>query len=469
MLVLAACQSQRVEPPAPPAQVQPQQPQQPVQVLPQEPPKPAVPESPLDLPPGALRVGLLVPMTGPQAGFGQAMIDAATLALSDVKADDVVLLPRDSGAEPQQTAAAARDLVENQAATVLLGPIYGRNVPAVAEVAAPRQVPVVAFSNDTSALRPGVHLIGLAPEVQVERVVDYAVQQGKSRFAALLPYGAYGDRLAESYRKAVSRTGAELVDIVRYSDPGSDAQDAVRRLSGGQQTPPFDSLLLAETGERLRGIASLLPYYGIDAGEAQILGTALWMDQPVGRDQNLQGAWYAAPDRGAWDGFVRRFSALFGAQPPALAGLSYDATALAAVLGRKGQLARELDNPDGFAGVNGLFRFDQKGAAEHALAIYQVTAAGGELLDPAAQRFTAGARPGEGAIRSNPLAAPTQPAASSVPPTTGAAPASGANPGSGVAPAAAATTGAPATGAASGAAPQGLTGTTPAGSVPPVR
>src|SRR5690606_41667404 len=64
------------------------QPQQPVQVLPQQPPKPAVPESPLDLPPGALRVGLLVPMTGPQAGFGQAMIDAATLALADVKADE---------------------------------------------------------------------------------------------------------------------------------------------------------------------------------------------------------------------------------------------------------------------------------------------------------------------------------------------------------------------------------------------
>lgn len=265
----------------------------------------------------------------------------------------------------------------------------------------------------------------------------------------------------------MARTGAELVDIVRYSDPGSDAQDAVRRLSGGQQTPPFDSLLLAETGERLRGIASLLPYYGIDAGEAQILGTALWMDQPVGRDQNLQGAWYAAPDRGAWDGFVRRFSALFGAQPPALAGLSYDATALAAVLGRKGQLARELDNPDGFAGVNGLFRFDQKGAAEHALAIYQVTATGGELLDPAAQRFTAGARPGEGVIRSNPLAAPTQPAASSVPPTTGGTPTTGVPPTTG-ATQATGTTGA-ATGAASGAAPQGLTGSTSGASVPPAR
>ncbi|MFD0388659.1 penicillin-binding protein activator [Tistrella bauzanensis] len=353
------------------------------------------PPSPLDLPPQALRVGLLVPMSGPQAGFGQAMIDAATLALSDVKADDVVLLPRDSGAEPPQSAAAARDLIETQAATVILGPIYGRNVPAVADVAHPREVPVIAFSNDTGALRPGVHLIGLAPEVQVERVVDFAVQHGKTRFAALLPYGPYGDRLAESYRRAVTRTGAELIDIARYSDPGSDAQDAVKRLSGGQPQPPFDSLLLAEAGERLRAIASLLPYYSIDQGEVQILGTALWQNQPVGRDQNLQGAWFAAP--------IARPGKLcppvqrpVRATPPALAGLAYDATALAAVLGRKGQLARELDSPDGFAGVNGLFRFDTRGGAEHALAIYGVAATGADLLDPAADRFTAGARPGEG-------------------------------------------------------------------------
>ncbi|GGB60087.1 penicillin-binding protein activator [Tistrella bauzanensis] len=427
-------------------------------MLPEQPVGPVAPPSPLDLPPQALRVGLLVPMSGPQAGFGQAMIDAATLALSDVKADDVVLLPRDSGAEPPQSAAAARDLIETQAATVILGPIYGRNVPAVADVAHPREVPVIAFSNDTGALRPGVHLIGLAPEVQVERVVDFAVQHGKTRFAALLPYGPYGDRLAESYRRAVTRTGAELIDIARYSDPGSDAQDAVKRLSGGQPQPPFDSLLLAEAGERLRAIASLLPYYSIDQGEVQILGTALWQNQPVGRDQNLQGAWFAAPDRAAWETFARRFSALFGATPPALAGLAYDATALAAVLGRKGQLARELDSPDGFAGVNGLFRFDTRGGAEHALAIYGVAATGADLLDPAADRFTAGARPGEGVIRSNPLAAPTAPAI----------PATPAAPDGSVAPAGAA----PATGsvapAASGAAPTGLapTGLAPTGLAP---
>ena len=54
------------------------------------------------------RVGLLLPLSGPGAGLGQDLLDAAQLALFDAGRTDLQLLPRDTGDKPEQAEAAAR-------------------------------------------------------------------------------------------------------------------------------------------------------------------------------------------------------------------------------------------------------------------------------------------------------------------------------------------------------------------------
>ena len=39
--------------------------------------------------------------------------------------------------------------------------------------------------------------------------------------------------------------------------------------------PPFDVLLLADTGDNLQEIAAILPYYDVDRSAVQIIGPAL--------------------------------------------------------------------------------------------------------------------------------------------------------------------------------------------------
>jgi hypothetical protein len=46
-----------------------------------------------------------------------------------------------------------------------------------------------------------------------------------------------------------------------------------------------------------------------------------------------------------------------------------------------------ITDPEGFAGVNGIFRLRSDGRIDRALAVMEVTADGFRVLDPAPRRF----------------------------------------------------------------------------------
>jgi hypothetical protein len=79
--------------------------------------------------------------------------------------------------------------------------------------------------------------------------------------------------------------------------------------------------------------------------------------------------------------------------PPRNATLAYDATVLAAGLVRQYGANRfetsVLTSPNGFAGLDGIFRFLPFGITERRFAVYEVTGTGARLIDPAARRFAA--------------------------------------------------------------------------------
>ena len=68
------------------------------------PPKPAVPAGPE-------KVALLVPLSGANAELGQAILDAAQLALFEAGGDRLTLVPRDTGGNAAGAANAARAVI----------------------------------------------------------------------------------------------------------------------------------------------------------------------------------------------------------------------------------------------------------------------------------------------------------------------------------------------------------------------
>ncbi len=335
--------------------------------------------------PNAVKVAILLPLTGQGGDLGPAMLNAAQMAVLDRGGPQFELMPRDTRGTPDGAAEAARSAVA-EGAQLILGPLFSPEVGPAARVAAERGINVVAFTTDATVAGGNAFVMGILPGDQVERVVRYGVGRGLTRYGLLGPNTPYGTTVLAALQSATARHGATLTQSQLYDPNGRDIANVVQTL--GSSRGAFDALMLPDTGARLRVVAPLLPYSSV---QAQILGTGQWDESNVGTEPGLVGAWFAAPQPELRADFQRRYQANFGSQPPRLASLAYDAVALAAVLSQ-GPGASSFDramltDPSGFAGIDGIFRFNQNGVSERGLAVLEVTGDGSRVIDPAPQSF----------------------------------------------------------------------------------
>src|SRR3546814_199582 len=126
-----------------------------------------------------------LPMSGPNAGVGNSIANATTLALLDTKTQKVRITTYDTNSG---IAAAAQKAISD-GNKLILGPLLADNVRAIAPVARRAGVTVISFSNDVSIAGNGVYLLGYNPADSINRVVRYAKAQGMTRFASLVPRG----------------------------------------------------------------------------------------------------------------------------------------------------------------------------------------------------------------------------------------------------------------------------------------
>ena len=142
---------------------------------------------------------------------------------------------------------------------------------------------------------------------------------------------------------------------------------------------PYDAVFMPEGGLALRNLAPLLPYFDIDPRRVKFIGTGLWDDPTLSQEPPLHGGWYAAAPSANWSGFAARYEAIYDAAPPRLASMAYDAVALAARLSgfqTESPFAAELlMDPNGFSGIDGIFRLNAGGLNERGLTVQEVTRA----------------------------------------------------------------------------------------------
>jgi ABC-type branched-subunit amino acid transport system substrate-binding protein len=364
---------------------------------------PGTPSPPTTAAAGPAKVALLVPLSGANAELGQALLDAAQLALFESGGDRLILVPRDTGGNAAGAAGAARAVI-GDGARLILGPLLAPEVEAVKPIAQEAHLNVIAFSTVTSLAGGNIYLMGFLPRQEVVREVGYARERGLTHFAALAPNSPYGHLMADALREVASGSGGSVTKIEFFDPRAGDVSPAIQRLlpGGGAEgsaeppaaSPPtvsFDALLLPEGGARLKQIAAQVRAAGGNAKPMQLLGSGLWDTPDIGSDPALVGGWFASSPPGARQDFERRFNATYGHNPPRLASLGYDAAALAAVLAR-GQAGEPFSqqailNPSGFTGVDGLFRFTPNGVVQRGLAVLEVVPQGATIVSPAPQSF----------------------------------------------------------------------------------
>jgi branched-chain amino acid transport system substrate-binding protein len=344
-----------------------------------------------------VRVALLLPLTGRNAELGKALQDAASVSLFDkyarlsVRAQTVrvELLPKDTGDTPEQAAKAMSEAVASGVEFVI-GPLFADATSAAAPIARAKNIGVLSFSNTRTQASPGTYMFGFSPAEQTERIISYAVQNGKTRIAVLAPNSPLGETVLIAAREAAQKQGVKLVAEAKYMLQGAGMDTALSSLVQAGKPPRFDAILIPEGGQALDTIMRGLSARGVKPSTVKFLGTGLWDDAELLRRVNLDTAWFASSSPELTGQFEARFKATYNYAPPRIASLAYDAVALAVTLATSGRQfdTVTLANPAGFAGpANGIFRLRANGTTQRGLAVMEVQGGNRKVIEPAPTGF----------------------------------------------------------------------------------
>ena len=348
---------------------------------------------PLPGPGGATprRVALLLPLSGPNADVGQSMLKAAQLSFAQPGSPE--LDTRDTRGTPDGAAQAARGALA-AGDTLVLGPLTSPETLAVAPLTRAANVPMLAFTSDATVAQPGVWPLGITPAQQVRRLLAAAVADNRTRIAAVLPQGAYGDAMATGLMDAIAATGLPPPRIRRTSTTVAgisaglrDVSDYAARHSATDTPPPapVDALVLGVSGPVLAQVVPLLPASDLPPGTVRILGPATWA-RDAANLPGLTGAWFAAPDPAPRTTFAQQYAARYNIPARDFASIAFDAAGIARVTaGPAGFDPASLTRPEGFAGADGVLALSPDGRVRRGLALMEVGPGGPRLIQPAPQ------------------------------------------------------------------------------------
>jgi len=377
-------------------------------------PKQAQPQQPKELP--SVKIGILLPLSGKHELLGQSMLKAAQMALFDLGHSNFELIPRDTMGRADTARSAAQDAIEN-GAQIILGPVFSSAAKAVQPVAQSYRINMISFSTDWTVAGRHSYIMGFSPFDQVERIVEFASQKNMRDIGVIIPNSAYGNAVRSAFRSSAARNRintiktieitpgnssvtASLRDFADYDRRIADRQREVTVMGGhahtkAQEELPYEAVFMPLGGTLARSVSNMLSQYDLPASRVKRLGTGLWDDPSLAAEPAMDGAWFASPNPRASDRFREKFEGIYGYEPPRLTTLAYDATALAGVLARKGLIngnqpafdQASITNPNGFAGIDGIFRFGSNGVVERGLAILEFKGGEIQVIDPAPKTF----------------------------------------------------------------------------------
>ena len=245
---------------------------------------------------GQVKAALILPLSaaGNAGVAGQAMRNAAEMAIAEFNAPNIQLLVKDDGGTAEAARLGAQQALD-EGAEIILGPLFAQSVSFVGQVARPRNVPVIAFSTDANVASSGVYLLSFLPEI---RRRSHRAICGLDR-EALLRRSHPRQSLWHCGRGGLQAGGGaarrrQIVALERYPHDKTAMANPVR--SVGQASARADALFIPDGGDAVPDVAQALVADGVNLKRLQLLGTGLWDDPRIYSAPGLDGGWYAAPD-----------------------------------------------------------------------------------------------------------------------------------------------------------------------------
>lgn len=358
LLTLSGCESPpQVIPPAPLSEGPLSPPVEPI--VPSSPVPPPLLETEIPHPP---RIVALLPLSGDHAAVGEELAQSLNLATKTVGTSSSEVTILDTQSTPEGAIHALERV--NGPIDMILGPLTAEETLAIRPLAWDKGAPVLSFSNQPKVAGDGVFILGYDPLLPVEEVFAYAVARGLKRIAVLIPSDTYGDTIGQFVQTFSLHHPGVSLDLRSYSPDGLDVPEVVATL----KDPQPQAIFIPEGKPRLLQILEHLEAtFPEKPWPFLLLGSPLWNDPIVLKDERLRGAVFAEYDI---QSLIDAFESTFQKTP--------SRTGLLSAVGRDlatdviAQSAPSLGEGD-YRTLDGGIHFDAQGIAQRKVQILEIS------------------------------------------------------------------------------------------------
>ena len=333
---------------------------------------------------GQLNVAVLLPLTGKASNIGLGMQNAMFMALDDLQSNRLTLKFYDTKSNKMGASLAAEKAI-NEGAQLILGPLMSEEVEGASAEALSANIPMVSFTTSPQVLQKGVYSIGLLNGEQVDRAISYASSKGRQKMALLVPDTNSGLNIVKSAIMSSIAKNMALEKVGFYSPSNVDFSMLVKEISASAD---FDTVMIADSGNRLKSLASMFAYNDIMYPDVLFMGTSAWDNTNLSKETILYHGVYPMVSKSYGTYFTDKYKETFGEQPKSIYSFAYDSVLLASVVSGKNEknIENTLTQNSGFIGVNGFFKILPTGQSYHSLEMVEVTKDGPKVVSSADNR-----------------------------------------------------------------------------------
>lgn len=319
---------------------------------------------------GEIKIGIVLPLSGPAASHGEDIMGGIKLALSElnkegIKGEKIHLIIEDNQSSAQESVSALRKLINIHKVPVVIGPIASSDMLAMSPVAESAKIVLISPAASSPKISDAGDYIfrnSLLAEPQGEMMANFCYQTLRKKTAALL---FIDDETGRGYKEAFESKfrslGGKVVFLDSYDKSGSDFRTQLIKLKISQPAAVYVPSIPKTLGYILRqakelGIETIfLANYGAE-GDA-LLQTA---------GESAEGIYYTSVPIDS--DFIKKFENTYGRKPTIGAPLGYDTLKLVAEAIKNGGysaegIKKELYGIRDFNGATGRISFDEKGDA----------------------------------------------------------------------------------------------------------
>ena len=347
-----------------------------------------------------IKIGLLVPMTGPNKDIGQSIIKAVRLAVNDIDDDSIEIVPKDTATKPDITLKSAYELKE-MGVSIVIGPVFYESLIYLDEI---KDLTFLSLTNKNLDIPKNIISAGINSTSQFNTIKKFIKMTNIKKVIFLTPKINYEPEIKKGiknskikifkdyvYDTEPTKLTNQIEKITNYKIRKQNLEDEINRIKKSDELNKekkikklekrytlgglnFDAVVISDFDESLKSVTTSLLYTDVSPKKKYFITLNQWFDESLLNETDIQPLYYPSINKGNFDNYRDKFFIEFNENPTHLSLLSYDLVGLVYYLSLKNDLTnldKLFKKENSFKGKIGIFDIkDNK--INHRLNFYKI-------------------------------------------------------------------------------------------------